>query len=333
MNTIRSIFAFDTSIDAEQFASHCREWGVNLAILHPGYFDDMRMTNALHRNGVELWLNVPVFYDPEFLAANPAYYSITSQGRQAIHDWCHFVCPNRPEYIDRLLNKTGPLAERLQPAMLSLDFIRHYVFWELVGLHGSPESIEDGCYCPVCLNAFGKVVDHIIPSVSPRNYIRTHAQKAWGSWKTQRITDTATRLIAAFRMASPESKIWIKTVPWRSRDLDGAIINSVGQDIPTLGALVDGIAPMAFTHILHQTPHWKNAVLRDVKTLTGKPVISYVQVEKAYRTEEISLQQFKDELKAGLEGDYAGISIFCYEQLLQAPEKIKILKKSLREGR
>jgi hypothetical protein len=333
MNTIRSIFAFDTSIDVEQFASNCREWGINLAILHPGYFDDLRMTNALQRNGVALWLNFPVFYDPEFLATNPAYYSITSKGRQAIHEWCHFVCPNRPEYVDRLLKKTMPLAERLQPAMLSLDFIRHYVFWELVDLQGSPESIEDGCYCPVCLNAFGKVAEHVIPSGSPRDYIRTHAQNAWGSWKTRRITDTATRLIAAFRLASPESAIWIKTVPWTIRDLDGAIINSVGQDIPALGALVDGIAPMAFTHILRQTPHWKDALLCDVKALTGKPVISYVQVEKAYRVEAIPLQQFGDELKAGLEGDYAGISIFCYEQLLQSPEKIEILKTYLRKGR
>jgi hypothetical protein len=266
MNTIRSIFAFDTSIDAEQFAANCREWGVNMAILHPGYFDDLKMTNALQRNGVDLWLNIPVFYDPGFLEVNPEYYSITSNGRQAIHDWCHFVCPNRSEYIDRLLNEKRPLAARLQPAMMSLDFIRHYVFWELVA-------------------------------------------------------------------ASPDSKIWIKTVPWKTSDLDGAIINSVGQDIPSLSALVDGIAPMAFTHILRQTPEWKDAVLRDVKTITGKPVISYVQVEKAYRTEEIPLQQFEDELKAGLEGDYAGISIFCYEQLVQSPEKIDILKTFLREGR
>ncbi len=85
---------------------------------------------------------------------------------------------------------------------------------------------------------------------------------------------------------------------------------------------------MAFTHILQQTPEWKKALLSDVKNITRKPVISYLQVEKVYQSKEIPLQQFEDELKAGL--DYAGISIFCYEHLIESAEKIEILKKYFR---
>jgi len=96
---------------------------------------------------------------------------------------------------------------------------------------------------------------------------------------------------------------------------------------------VDGIAPMAFTHILHQTPEWKEALLYDVKTIAGKPVISYLQVEKAYRTMGIPLQQFEKELSAGLNGDYAGISIFYYENLIHSAEKIKILKEAFAKRR
>ena len=263
----------------------------------------LRMSDALQRNGVDLWLNLPVFYDKIFLEANSEYYSITSKGRKAIHDWCHFVCPNRPDYITNMINEKMTLVERFQPAMVSLDFIRHFVFWELVDLNWSPDNIEDGCYCVICLDAFAKILEKPIPSASPSEFIRTHALKEWGYWKIQRVTNTANLIINMLHVVSPDSKIWIKTVPWKNNDLDGAIINSVGQDILALGKLVDGISPMTFTHMLRQTPEWKEALLSNVKITIGKPVISYLQLEKVYRTEEIPLKQFEDELKAGLEAE------------------------------
>ena len=329
MQKISSVFAFDPTIDANQFADDCREWNIDFAILHPGYFEDARMIDALQKNGIKLWLNFPVFYNPSFLAKNPEYYCITSKGRKAIHDWCHFVCPNRIDYIEQLLNESEVLAKRLQPTLMSLDFIRHFVFWEAVDLNDSADKIEDGCYCPICLDAFTKYSGFKIPANSPAEYIRKKASKEWGRWKTQRITDTANRFLKILCNASPDSKILIKTVPWRQGDLDGAIINSAGQDIAALGALVDGIVPMAFTHILRQTPAWKETLLQEVKSVTGKPVLSYLQTEKVYREEDISLHQFENELSTGLAGDNAGISIFCYEQLVKAPEKTAILKKYL----
>jgi hypothetical protein len=329
MQKMNCIFLFDVSIDANQFTAHCREWGINVAVLHPGFFKDSRMTDALRKNGIKLWLNFPVFYNPDFLKENPDYYSITNKGRKAIHDWCHFVCPNRTDYIEHLINDAAVLAKKLQPPVMSLDFIRNFVFWELVDLNGNAGVIEDGCYCSVCLTAFSKSSQLNIPSTSPAEFIRTRAKHEWARWKTKRITDTANRFVNNLRSANPEAEIWIKTVPWKQSDLDGAIINSAGQDIPALGSLVDGIAPMAFTHILRQTPAWKETLLREVKTISGKPVISYVQVDKVYRDKEISLQQFESELKTGYESDSAGVLIFCYEQLIQSPEKIEILKKHL----
>lgn len=333
MNKIISLFAFDPSIDPNQFAANCREWGVNTAILHPGFFSDRRMIEALDKNRMGLWLNLPVFYNPEFLAANPDYYSLTSWGQRAIQDWCHFVCPSREDYLENFVREKTALAARLQPEFISLDFIRYFVFWELVALGGKAEVIEDGCYCPVCLAGFEQVLGQKIPQTIPSaEFIRRHARTEWGRWKSQRITETATRLISAVREASPGSKIWIKTVPWRQNDLDGAILHVAGQDIPALASLVDGVAPMAFTHILRQTPAWKKELLAEVKAITGKAVISYVQVEKVLRAEDISPEQFEAELKEGLAGDSAGISLFHYDFLAQGAAKVEILKRYLKEG-
>jgi len=332
MNKPISIFAFDPTLNADEFARNCQDWGINLAILHPGYFHDTKMRNALARNNIDLWLNVPVFYNQEYLEIHPEAYSITSRGRPASQDWCHFVCPRRDGYLEDLVREWAALAARLQPKIISLDFIRYFVFWELVDLRRGPEDIEDGCYCPICLRAFEQVLGEEVPTSNVAEFIRQHAWREWGRWKSQRITEVATLLTAALRRASPDSKVWVKTVPWRRNDLEGAILGSVGQDIPTLGELVDGIAPMAFTHILRQSPAWKEELLSEVRNSTGKPVISYLQVEKAYRTESIPLGQFEEELKIGLEGDCAGISVFCYEQLVEAPEKAEILKRYAKGG-
>jgi hypothetical protein len=332
MDKIISIFAFDPAISSPEFARNCQDWGINTAILHPGFFKNADMPQALDKNQIDLWLNLPVFYNPEFLESHPDYYSITSLGRRAIHDWCHFVCPNRQDYLESFIAESAALAAKLQPKMISLDFIRYFVFWEKVNVNGKAEAIEDGCYCPVCLAAFEKSLGEKLPAGNPAQFIRSHVRKDWGQWKSHRITEAAGLIISALRSACPSSQIWIKTVPWKETDMDGAILSSPGQDVPALGKLVDGIAPMAFTHILNQTPAWKETLLAEVKKLTGKPLLSYLQVDKVIRDEEITPQQFENELKQGLCEDYAGIAIFHYEQLVQATEKIRLLKQGLQNN-
>jgi hypothetical protein len=54
MNKPISIFAFNPTLDADEFARNCQDWGINLAILHPGYFRDTKMMNALARNNIDL---------------------------------------------------------------------------------------------------------------------------------------------------------------------------------------------------------------------------------------------------------------------------------------
>jgi len=151
---VRAIFAFDASVDTEKFAASCREWGLRQAILPPSFFRDDKMVRALAKNGLGLWLNLPVFYNQAYLEEHPEHYAITSKGNKAIHDWCHFVCPSRGEYLDKYLRDLRRLLSSLEPEIVSLDFIRHFVFWEAVDLKGNPDAIEDGCYCEVCLNAF-----------------------------------------------------------------------------------------------------------------------------------------------------------------------------------
>src|SRR5262245_62025370 len=125
---------FDTAIDADAFARSCSEWGVDTPCIHPGFLEDERMARALDGQGLRSWLNVPVFCDPKYLALHPDAYAITNLGRRAAEGWLHFVCPSRDDYLDGILEVLHGNLMRLQPAVVSLDFIRHFVFWERVAL-------------------------------------------------------------------------------------------------------------------------------------------------------------------------------------------------------
>ena len=117
---VRAIFAFDANVDAEKFAASCREWGIRQVILPPSFFRDDKMVRALERNAIGLWLNLPVFYNQAYLEEHPERYAVTSKGKKAIHDWCHFVCPSREEYLDKFVGDQRLLLSRLEPEIVSL---------------------------------------------------------------------------------------------------------------------------------------------------------------------------------------------------------------------
>src|SRR5512145_3356529 len=188
---LHALFAFDASIDPATFARSCRDWGIDTAILHPGFFRDGRMADALHQEGLALWLNLPVFYNQEHLERHPDDYSITSLGRKAEQDWLHFVCPSRESYRAAFIRDLRASFSRVNPEIVSLDFIRHFVFWERVPLDGSPQQIEDGCYCPICLAAFGAHCGERIDPAKAVARVRAELRGAWGDWKCREIASFA----------------------------------------------------------------------------------------------------------------------------------------------
>jgi hypothetical protein len=325
-----SIFVFDVGFAPERLVADCRDWRIGELTLHPGFFADSRMERALEAGDLDLWLNLPVFYNVAYLEAHPEHYAVTSRGRRAVQDWCHFVCPNAPGYIDRLCEEAGRLASRLQPARISLDFIRQFVFWERVDLDGDYDSVEDGCYCPRCLAAFSRDTGIRLPAEDAGAALRHRHRAAWGAWKTETITRAAARLAATVREAAPHAQFQIKTLPWREEQLEGAILNVAGQDLVAFGRMADALAPMAFAHLLGRDLGWKTAFLEDVRTLVRLPVACYVQTMALFGREPIPAARVAEELRHALAGSYAAVPIFCYDQLVDAPDIVAVVRDTLR---
>ncbi len=288
------------------------------------------MARALDRQGLRSWLNIPVFCDPKYLERYPDAYALTSLGRRAAQDWLHFVCPSRDAYLDGAIEVLCGHLARLSPAVVSLDFIRHFVFWERIALDGPSAGIEDGCYCPVCLSRFEKACGEVIDRKDPPAHIHRHLPQPWADWKCRRILEVAERIVGELRALAPGVALAVQTLPWREADLDGAIRSRAGQDVPGLARQVDMVAPMAFTQMLDQTARWKEQLLAHVGASTGKPVCFYVQAEALYRAGTITVEQFDAELTHARDGDPAAIVVFQYEQLAARPEKAGVLRKHFR---
>ena len=77
---------------------------------------------------------------------------------------------------------------RLQPDGLSIDFIRDFVFWEMVAPDRDPTTLPDTCYCAHCLQGFSDflgVPDLSIPPQPPRAaaWIAANAGEEWIRFK------------------------------------------------------------------------------------------------------------------------------------------------------
>lgn len=330
MTPIRSVMLFDTTVDAGTFARSCVDWGVDTPCLHPGLLENEQMARALDRHGLRSWLNLPVFCDPKYLESHPEAYAITNRGRRAAQDWLHFVCPCRDDYLERALEVWRTHVTRLSPAVVSLDFIRHFLFWERVALDGSAASIEDGCYCSVCLSRFEKACGELVDRREPATHIHRHLWQAWSEWKCRRILEVAERICVELRALAPGAALAVQTLPWREAELDGAIRNRAGQDVPALARYADIVAPMAFTQMLGQTASWKVQLLAHVRASTGKPVCFYVQAEALHRAGAITAAHLDAELALAQSANPAAIIVLQYEQLAAQPDKALVLRRHFR---
>ena len=106
----------------------------------------------------DVFVIFPVLYAPEELAADPDLFAITENGEPARDDWVEFACPTRPELRRQRVDEAVELVNRLRPDGLSLDFIRYFAFWEMVGPDTGPDDLPDTCYCTNCLHRFSEAL-------------------------------------------------------------------------------------------------------------------------------------------------------------------------------
>jgi hypothetical protein len=244
-----------------------------------------------------------------------------------------FVCPAREDYLSRRAGHLRELVAEFGPDVVSLDFIRYFVFWEKVAPDRAPESLPQTCFCPVCLAGFEKEMGARIPSelaatAEKSKWILETRAADWTEWKCRVIARAVERLAAAARRAKPAVKVNIHAVPWRKDDFGGAVRSIAGQDLARLAAYADFISPMCYHHMVRQSPAWVHDVVADLYSQTHAAILASTQVSEAYIENTLAPGEFRAALEEALKPPSVGVVLWSWDALSKSPGKMEILKSS-----
>ncbi len=322
----------------EEYQSVFKTWtelGVNTAFVSVSLARDKQFMALAKDNGLMVYVIFPVFYDPDALARDPGLFARNGYGQPARSDWLEFVCPRRPEFLEgKQLQMEQVLAETGVDG-LSLDFIRYFIFWEMVYPDAAFDPLQDTCFCRHCLDDWQKESGltwpaDLISATDRAGWIKSHHSAAWTEWKTKTITGVAQRLVNAARQVNSSIRINLHLLPWRQDDFSGALTAVAGQDVRALSKLVDYLSPMCYAHMVKQSPAWIRDVVTDINNQGAAVILPSIQVEKTYRPQELNLDLFKAYLDAALAGPSRGLVIWSWEKLAEDPAKLAAFRTVIR---
>ncbi|MCX6569023.1 MAG: hypothetical protein NT147_08255 [Candidatus Aminicenantes bacterium] len=334
--SVRPVIGVKIYEAAGPFDGLFRQWrdlGVNTLFVSEALLKNAEFRGLARTNGMTLFLIFPVFQNPEALKEDPGLAAVTAAGAPAREEWVEFVCPAREDYLSRRTGYLRDLVAEFGPDVVSLDFIRYFVFWEKVAPDRAPESLPQTCFCPVCLAGFEKEMDVRIPAElaataeKAKWILGTHASE-WTEWKCRVIARAVERLAGAAREARPGVKVNIHAVPWRKGDFGGAARSVAGQDLVRLAPFADFISPMCYHHMVRQSPEWVHDVVADLSAQTrGRAtILASTQVSQAYVEEALPSAEFGAALEAALRPPSIGDVLWSWDALSKSPEKREILK-------
>jgi len=307
------------------------QMGINTGFCSQELISDRDFMKEAIEHKISTFVIFPVFFNPEVLAGNPGLAAINRNGEEAAEEWVEFVCPSREEYRQQVVARARQIVRDHQPNGISIDFIRHFVYWEKVYPDRNPASLPVSCFDSACLNHFqaesGVSIPEELNSIPDRaDWILNNHGEVWTTWRCQLITSMAESIAEAAREEKPDILVNIHLVPWAREDFNGATQKVAGQDIKALSHVTDYLSPMTYAHMVKQTPSWVHHIVEDVFMQTGGTVLPSIQVGKAYLETEFDLEEFRETVKAALQPPSSGVIIWSWERLVAEPEKADLFK-------
>jgi hypothetical protein len=329
-NPIVGVKIYERPKDLEGLFAKWRELGLTTAFVSETLAGDQEFRQMAAAKAVDVFVIAPVFQNPEVLKAHPDLVAITSKGTAAKDDWVEFVCPSRESYRKERVAQIRDMVRRLRPEGLSIDFIRHFVFWEKVHPGTNHFDIPNACFCASCVKSFAEKNGIVIPSElhdtpAVAAWILEHHALKWTEWKIGLVDSMAEAIVSAAREVDPRIKINIHAVPWRRTDFGGAILRSAGQNFETLSKYADFLSPMAYAHMQERMPQWIHSVVVRLGEQSSAPILPSIQVAEAYRPGvPYTADEFEQCLREALRAPSRGVVFWSWDALAADPAKFQI---------
>jgi hypothetical protein len=305
--------------------------GVNTAFVSAALGAVPEFKALARKNGITTFLIFPVLFGGPDLDKRPDLYAVKADGTRAEDDWVKFACPTNASYRAAKLDELRRAVRDVDPDVLSLDFMRFFVFWEKVYPDRTPESLPDTCFDDSCLAAFAKEMTIALPAglsgtAAKAGWVRSRHAADWTEWKCRTIAGLVRELASEARRIKPSIKINIHTVPWRRDDFGGAGRSIAGQDLERLGPLVDFVSPMAYHHMVRRTPEWVRDVTADAFERTRGRVLPSIQVDRAYIDDPYTVDEFRKALAEAVKPPSAGVVLWSWAALDKSPERAEAVR-------
>lgn len=333
---IIGIKIYDYNGDYETLVSEWKSMGINTCFASSDMLENEAFRRTLKENRIQTFLIFPVFQDPGVLGKDSSLYAITNKGQKAKSDWVEFACPSRKAFREMKIREAARLIRELDPDVLSVDFIRHFVFWEMVYPDANPEEIPRACYCDSCLALFSEKTGLVFPdtcksTVQKADFIAATCAGSWNDFRCELITSMAEEIASTARQTKPGIRVNIHAVPWRVEDFNGAYIDIAGQDLEKIAPFADYISPMVYSQMLKRDPAWISDVVRDMDRRCPGKVLPSIQVYPAYIDREFSRDEFGDCIRESLRPPSLGVVFFSWPLFRKDPERIGVAREIIRD--
>ncbi len=315
----------------DQLFERWNQMGINTAFSSESLISTEEFMLEAREHRISTFVIFPVFFNPEAIVREAGLAAINRNGEAAAEEWLEFVCPSRQDYRMEVVEHARRIIRDHRPDGISIDFIRHFVYWEKVYPGRDPASLPVSCFDSACLEHFQAETGISIPArlssiPEKADWILDRHQEEWTTWRCGLISSMAEAIARAAREEKPDILVNIHLVPWGKGDFDRAIRNVAGQDIRTLSSFSDFLSPMTYAHMVKQSPSWVHGIVEDMFMQTGAKILPSIQVGQAYLDTEFDLEEFRETMEAALLPPSTGVVIWSWDHLIAEPEKADLFK-------
>jgi hypothetical protein len=315
----------------EHLFDQWEQMGINTAFSSEALISDKEFMKEAREHQISTFVIFPVFYNPEALIEDSGLAAINRTGEAAAEEWVEFICPSRKDYRLKVVEHARQIVREHQPDGISIDFIRHFVYWEKVYPERDHTTLPVSCFDSHCLDHFqaetGISMPEKLRSIPEQaDWILKNHEEEWTTWRCELISSMAEAIAKAAREEKPDILVNIHLVPWAKEDFNGAIRRVAGQDIRALSEFSDYLSPMTYAHMVKQPPQWVHGIVEDIFMQTGARILPSIQVGKAYLDTEFDLVEFRETLEAALQPPSAGVVVWSWDHLITEPEKADLFK-------
>lgn len=335
---IVGIKIYDYQGDYSGLVSKWKDMGINTCFISTTLAADKEFRKILHKNNIRVYIIFPVFQNPEILRNDSSLYSIKDDGTIGKDDWVRFVCPSRSAYRKAKTEELAELIKELNPDGVSIDFIRQFVYWEMIYPDSEPGCISSACFCDSCVSEFLKKNELQLPETftstkDKADYLLNNHRKNWDSFRCGLITSMVKELAEKARSIKSDIKINVHAVPWRENDFGGALVHVAGQDLGAIAPLVDYVSPMCYSQMLKRDARWIASVVEDMDRSCKGKILPSIQVYPEYIDDTFTPDDFRDCIEEAIKPPSLGVVFFSWPLFEKDPARIETAKESLKMTR